>query len=141
VLRSLLANPDSDFQFIQDDQVNGVAALEYRFHISRAQSDWKILSDYQFIVPQHSGRIWFERSSNRVLRIERMAEGIPSAFPLRSVEGGVSFGEVRLGSSETYLMPLQAETRVCVRDRDGCSQKTIDFRDYRKFTVDSEIIP
>jgi VWFA-related protein len=139
LLRSLLRNPDSDFQFIKDDQVGGVAASEYGFHISRAQSDWKILSDYQFVVPEYSGRIWFDRSSNRVLRIERVAEGIPSAFPLRSVEGDVTFGEIKLGSSDIYLLPLQAETRVCVRDRQECSRKTIDFRDYQKFTAESKI--
>lgn len=139
LLGSLLQNPDSDFKFIQEDRIDGVAAQEYGFHISRAQSDWKILSDYQFIVAGCSGRIWLDRSSNRVLRIERAAEGIPSAFPLRSVEGDVTFGEVRLGSLDTYLLPLQAETRVCIRDRDQCSQKKIDFSKYQKFTAESKI--
>ncbi len=140
LLRSLLQNPDSDFQFIKEDRVGGAPAAEYAFHISRAQSDWKILSDYQFVVPEYSGRIWFDRSSNRILRIERAAEGIPSAFPLRSVEVDVTFGEIKLGSSDTYLLPLQAETRVCVRDRQECRRKTIDFRDYRKFTAESKIL-
>jgi hypothetical protein len=108
LLRSLLANPDSDFQFI---------------------------------VPEYSGRIWFDRTSNRVLRIERVAEGIPSAFPLRSVEADVNFGEVRLGESGAYLLPVQAETRVCIRDRRECSRKTIAFRDYRKFAAESKIVP
>ena len=141
LLRSLLQNPDSDFKFIKEDRIDGVAAEEYGFHISRAQSDWKILSDYQFIVAQYSGRIWFDRSSSRVLRIERTAEGIPSAFPLRSVEGYVNFGEVRLGSLDIYLLPLQAETRVCIRDREQCSRKTIDFSNYQKFTAESKIVP
>jgi VWFA-related protein len=141
LLRSLLRKPDSDFKFIQDDQLNGVAAQVYGFHISRTQSDWKILSDYQYIVPEYSGRVWFDRSSRRVLRIERRAEGVPSAFPLRSVEGDVNFGEVKLGPSDVYLLPLQAETRVCVRDRQDCSRKRIDFGDYRKFTAESTIRP
>ena len=141
LLRSLLRNPDSDFKFIQEDQLNGVPAQVYGFHISRTQSDWKILSDYQYIVPEYSGRVLFDRSTSRVLRIERKAEGVPSAFPLRSVEGDVNFGEVKLGPSDVYLLPSQAETRVCVRDRQDCSRKTIDFRDYRKFTAESTIRP
>jgi len=139
LVRSLLRNPAADFHFIKEDQVGGAAAAEYGFHISRAQSDWKILSDYQFIVPGYTGRIWFDRSSYRVLRIERAAEGIPSAFPLRSVEGDVAFGKIKLGSSDAYLLPVQAETRVCVCDRQECSRKTIDFREYRKFTAESKI--
>jgi hypothetical protein len=141
LLRSLLANPDSDFQFIKEDPVDGVAAAEFSFHVSRAQSDWKILTDYQFIVPEYSGRIWFDRISNRVLRIERMAEGIPSAFPLRSVEADVNFSEVRIGESGAFLLPVQAETRVCIRDRRECGRKTIAFRDYQKFTAESKILP
>jgi hypothetical protein len=140
LLRSLLRNPDSDFHFIREDQVGGAAAAEYAFRISRAQSDWKILSDDQFVVPEYSGRIWFDRSSNRILRIERAAEEIPSAFPLRSVEVDVTFDEIKLGSSDTYLLPLQADARVCVRDRQECSRKTIDFRDYQKFRAESKIL-
>ena len=137
LLHSLLANQDSEFQFIKEDRIDGVAAREYSFRISRAQSDWKILSDYQFIVPQYGGRIWFDRASNRVLRVERTAEAIPSAFPLSSVEAEVNFGQVRMGS--TFLLPAHAETRVCIRDNRRCSRKTIDFTGYQQFTGESKI--
>jgi hypothetical protein len=104
-----------------------------------AQSDWKILSDYQFIIPRYSGRVWFNGDGNRVLRIERKAEGIPSELPLGSVEAEVNFGEIRLGSSQTYLLPAQAATRVCIRDQHKCSRKTIEFREYKQFTGESKI--
>ena len=140
LLHSLLANRDTEFQFIGDDRLNGVAAREFGFRVGRAQSDWKVLSDYQFIFPPYRGRIWLERERNRVLRIERTAEEIPPAFPLSSVEGEVDFSEVRLGSAAAaYLLPSHAETRVCVRDGRGCSRKTIEFRGYRKFTGESKI--
>jgi len=139
LLHSLLANQGAQFQFVKEDSVNGVAAREYSFRINRAQSDWKILSDYQYIIPQYRGRVWFDRDGNHVLRIERTAEGIPAAFPLNSVEAEVDFGEIRLGSSQTYSRPAQAETRVCIRDRHECSRKTLEFRDYKQFTGDSKI--
>jgi hypothetical protein len=44
-----------------------------------------------------------------------------------------------LGSLDIYLLPLQAETRVCIRDREQCSRKTIDFSNYKKFTAESKI--
>ena len=114
-------------------------AREYSYRIGRAHSDWKILFDYQYIIPQYSGRIWFDRDASSVLRIERTAEGIPSAFPLSSVEAEVDFGEIRLESSQAYLLPAQAETRVCIRTLDQCSRKTIEFSDYKKFTGESKI--
>lgn len=139
LLHSLLSNPDAAFQFVKEANVDGMAAREYSFHVGRAQSDWKILSDYQFIIPRYSGRVWFDRDGKHVLRIERKAEGIPSEFPLSSVEAEINFAEVRLGSSETYLLPTQAETRVCIRGGHRCSRKTIDFREYKQFTGESKI--
>ncbi len=139
LLHGLLANQGAQFQFVKEDSVNGVAAREYSFRINRAQSDWKILSDYQYIIPQYSGRVWFDRDGKHVLRIEKKAEGIPSAFPLNSVEAEVNFSEIRLESSQTYRLPAQAETRVCIRDSHKCSRKTIEFHDYKKFTGETKI--
>jgi hypothetical protein len=124
---------------MKEDSVSGVPAREYGFRINRAQSDWKILSDSQYIIPEYRGRVWFDQDGNRVLRIERTAEGIPSAFPLSSVEAEVDFGEIRLGSSQIHSLPAQAETRLCIRERHECSRKTLEFRDYKQFTGETKI--
>lgn len=55
------------------------------------------------------------------------------------MEAEVNFGDIRLGSSQTYSLPAQAETRVCVRNQHQCSRKTIEFRDYKQFTGESKI--
>ncbi len=62
-------------ELVKEDSVNGVPGREYSFRINRAQSDWKILSDYQYIIPQYCGRVWFDQDGNHVLRIERTAKG------------------------------------------------------------------
>ncbi len=140
LLRGILSKRANGFQFEAEDTADGAPARRYSFHVSRAESDWVIRSDYQFIVPAYSGRIWFDRDSNTVLRVERHAEEIPSDFPVSSVEGEVNFGLVHLGSSETYLLPVHAETRACYREKQECSRKTIDFRNYKRFTGESTII-
>jgi len=140
LLRGLLSKRGAEFKFEKNDNVNGAPAREFSFRVSLAESDWIIRSDYQFIVPAYSGRIWFDRDSDLVLRIERHAEDIPSAFPISSVETEVSFGLVHLGPSETYLLPVHAETRACYSVGQECSRKTIDFRDYKRFTGESKII-
>jgi len=139
LLHSVLANHHAQFQFIKEDTVNGVTAREYGFRIERTNSDWKILTDYQYIVSGYRGHVWFAQDTNSVLRIDRTAEDIPSAFPLSSAEAEVTFGEIRLGPSQSYQLPQQGETRVCIRDRNQCSRKTIGFRDYRQFIGDAKI--
>lgn len=140
LLQGVLSKRASGFKFEAEDTVNGTPARRYSFHATRAESDWTIMSEYQFIVPAYSGRLWFDRDSNAVLRVERHAEDIPAAFPLTSVDTEVNFGLVHLGPSETYVLPVHAETRACFREKQECSRKTIDFRDYKKFTGESTII-
>ena len=140
LLRGVLSTRSTEFKFERTDTVNGSPAREYSFLVNRAESDWTIMSDYQFITPAYSGRLWFDQDSNNVLRIARRAEQVPSAFPISSIETEVTFGMVHLGPSETYLLPLHAETRACIRENQECSRKTIDFREYKKFTGESKII-
>jgi hypothetical protein len=140
LLRSVLSKRAGGFTFEAEDTVDGAPARRYSFHVTHAESDWTIMSEYQFVVPSYSGRLWFDRDSNAVLRVERHAEDIPSAFPISSVDTEVNFGMVHLGPSETYVLPVHAETRACFREKQDCSRKTIDFRDYKKFTGESKII-
>lgn len=140
LLRGVLSTRSTEFKFEKNENINGSATREYSFLVARGESDWTIMSDYQFIVPSYSGRLWFDQDSNNVLRIARKAEQIPAAFPISSIETEVTFGLVHLGASEVYLLPLHAETRACVRENQECSRKTIDFRDYKKFTGESKII-
>ncbi len=140
LLQGVLAKRVAVFRFEEDETLNGTPARRYSFRVPHGESDWTIMSEYQFIVPAYSGRIWFDRDSNAILRVERHAEDIPAAFPISSVDTEVNFGSVHLGPSETYVLPVHAETRACFREKQECSRKTIDFRDYKKFTGESKII-
>ncbi|MGA7413408.1 MAG: hypothetical protein WBW33_23235 [Bryobacteraceae bacterium] len=140
LLQGVLSKRGGGFKFEAEDTVDNTPARRYSFHVSHEESDWTIMSEYQFIVPAYSGKLWFDRDSNAVLRVERHAEDIPTAFPISSVDTEVNFGLVHLGSSETYVLPVRAETRACYREKQECSRKTIDFRNYKKFTGESKII-
>jgi hypothetical protein len=40
---------------------------------------------------------------------------------------------------EKYLLPVHSEALSCVRGRSDCSRNVIEFRNYRKFSADSNI--
>jgi hypothetical protein len=140
MLRSLFSNSYAEFQFVRDSHLNGAQVREYTFRVAREHSDWMIVSDYQFIRPSYSGHIWFDRNSGNVLRVDRVAESIPSLFPIASVTAELRFARVHLRSAETYLLPAQSESLSCIRAGTRCNRNTIEFRDYKKFTGESKLV-
>jgi hypothetical protein len=139
MLRSLLTPGTAKFQFVKDTRIRGLPAAEYTFAVTRAHSDLHVRVDYQYIVPAYSGRIWLHRGSGRVLRLERRVDDIPLQFPIRNVSDKVNFGEIRLQPSHVDLLPVRAETVLCMRKSKSCSRKIINFSDYRLFTADSKL--
>ena len=75
----------------------------------------------------------------RVLRIEMQARSIPEEFPLNTVEWVVDYEFVRIGTQQ-FLLPVHAENLSCWRGSFTCARNTINFRNYRKFTSESQIM-
>lgn len=139
MLRSLLADGTAAFHFVKNTRVDGLPAAEYTFTVPHSRSDWEVRVDYQFIMPAYSGRIWFDQQFGRVLRLERKADDIPARFPLSNVTSKVTFGQVRLRATNIDLLPLRAESLLCMKKSRACSRKIMEFTDYRLFTADSTL--
>jgi hypothetical protein len=46
---------------------------------------------------------------------------------------------VEAGGSR-YLLPVKSENLACFRGRPRCTRNEIEFRNYRKFSVESQVI-
>jgi hypothetical protein len=131
---------DADFQYRKQDAVSGVTALVYDFQVDRENSHWHIQVASQSVVPAYQGSVWIDKATGRVLRIEAQARHLPREFPLDKVESAIDYQYVRLGGEQQYLLPVRAESLSCQRGTSICSHNTIDFRNYHKYTSDSEVI-
>jgi hypothetical protein len=141
MLRSLFRSVrNSDFRFDGTNTIRGKQAREYSYRVRRAISDWKVESAFQFIIPAYSGQIWADMDSNRILKVRRIAEDVPEAFPFDRIESEAQYGSVRLGNADTYFLPIRAEMNACDRETAMCSRNVIEFTGYRKYTGESRII-
>jgi hypothetical protein len=107
--------------------------------VERPNSHWETRIGGQSIFPAYKGTVWIDKKSVRVLRIEMQARNIPEEFPLDSVEWVVDYSFVRIGTGQ-FLLPVHAENLSCWRGTSQCARNAIDFRNYRKFTSESQIM-
>ncbi len=129
----------ADFHFRRDSRAGGVLAKMYDFDVAREHSHWSIHAASQMYVPAYSGAVWIDPKTARVLRIEMQAKGMPSEFPLDHVESATDYEYIRLGDAQQYLLPVHAETLSCQRGSNLCARNVIDFRNYHKYTGESNI--
>jgi predicted transcriptional regulator len=130
---------DADFKFAQDDTILHRAASVFDFKVQRVRAAWRIWTTGQYIMPAYRGSVWIDKQTGEVLRIEMQAKEIPEAFPEISVETAVDYDSIRLGTPEQFLLPVHSEALSCWRGSNDCQRNVIEFRNYHKFTGESNI--
>jgi hypothetical protein len=130
---------DADFKFAQDDTILHRSASVFDFKVLRVRAAWRIWTTGQYIMPAYRGSVWIDKQTGDVLRIEMQAKEIPEAFPEISVETAVDYDSIRLGTPEQFLLPVHSEALSCWRGSNDCQRNVIEFRNYHKFTGESNI--
>jgi hypothetical protein len=130
---------DTDFKFVQDDTISHRSAAVFDFKVLRVRSSWRIWTPGQYIMPSYRGSVWIDKQTAEVLRLEMQAKEIPEAFPEISVETAVDYDSIRLGTPDQFLLPVHAEALSCWRGSNQCQRNVIEFRNYHKFTGESNI--
>ena len=134
----LSPNTNANFHGKQSATIVNRAAFLYSFSVEQPNSHWHVESKDQSYWPAYSGSIWIDKENYRVLRIELSAKNLPGTYPLDTVESAVDYDYVLIGEGK-YLLPVHSEALSCVRGTSQCSRNVIEFRNYKKFTADSNI--
>ncbi len=140
ILGSLFAPySDAQFKYAQDDTISHRAASVFDFKVLRVRSNWRIWTPGQYILPAYRGSVWIDKETGEVLRLEMQAREIPEAFPEVSIETAVDYDSIRLGTPDKFLLPVHSEILSCWRGSNECQRNVIEFRNYHKFTGESNI--
>jgi hypothetical protein len=134
-------SPMTDAAFIQrrEERIANRKALVYDLTVAQPNSHWQVIPEQgQSYRPAYKGAIWIDAQTHRVLRIEMQALSTPDDFPFDKVESILDYGFVRI-DKETHLLPVRSENLMCQRGTTNCSRNEIDFRNYRKFTAESNL--
>jgi hypothetical protein len=128
----------ADFHDKRATTIVNRAAFRYEFSVEQRNSHWHMESSGQSYQPGYTGSIWIDKENHRVLRIEMSAQNIPRDFPLDQVESAVDYDYVLIGDGK-YLLPTHSDSLSCAHGANNCTRNAIEFRDYKKFTADTNI--
>lgn len=130
---------NANFRRTGTDTLNGRTTWVYKYDVPRENSHWRVEAPSELYYPSHSGTVWIDKETSRVLRIEQGSVNMPKLFPFDTVETMTDYAFIPLAAGQKYLLPADAEVLSCLRGTTTCSRNRIEFRNYRKFGADSTI--
>ena len=145
VLKAIFAPvSQTSFRMVDTDLLQGRRTLVYEYKVKTENSQQRIsapsLTD-RVIVTGFQGRIWIDRETYRVLRLESIAIDIPADYPVTAATRVIDYATVKISERE-YLLPVHADVQLAVRvgREKYYSRNDIRFRGYRKFGAEVRII-
>jgi hypothetical protein len=138
----------TEFKLIDTGVVRNRRALVYEYQIalennkgggvgfraSRAASG-------EYVDAGQKGKVWIDRDTFRVLRIEFRLTELPPAFPVKAFESLTEYDWVEI-SGEKYLLPVMSDARFTTTSSIGLLQdrNLIRFKDYQKYGTEVKIL-
>ena len=135
----LAHNTDARFKYRAESDIAGRKAKVYDYSVEKFNSHWRITFEGNTILPAYKGSVWIDKTEGRILRIEMISRKLPADYPMSAVEMTVDYGLVRIAGKE-HILPVRAENLACKRDSLYCSRNEIEFRNYRQFTTESNVM-
>jgi hypothetical protein len=129
---------NASFKRLGEQTVGDRPVVVYEYSVQQPNSHWTLVGETSNYNPAYNGVLYIERRTYRVLRIEQFAQAIPSSFPYDRAESIVDYAYVPV-DGVLYLLPSRAEDLMCRRGTPNCNKNEIEFRNYRKFSSDSQI--
>jgi VWFA-related protein len=150
-LQALFA-PDSDteFKFVKEEVRHSSHKLVFsyrvdgqnnQFHYLHATMAWS-RSGMTFF-PGYEGRLWIDKATLNLVRMESEAVDIDPGFPIRSATTAIDYANVPLGDSTEFVLPVRSNIRLCSGElpfRD-CSYTIEKFTKWHRFGVKTRIVP
>jgi hypothetical protein len=132
---------EADFGWDHWATLRGRRMAVFNYAIDSGHSNWSIdyaasPGDSQRIITAYRGLIYADENTGEIARIKFIATNIPAGFPVTEATEVLDYDLVSI-SGQQYVCPLMARLEM-----KAAGQKTkneIEFRDYRKFGVDTTI--
>jgi hypothetical protein len=134
----------AEFQMVDTDTLRGRRTIVYEYTVKRELSHQMIKASWagnRTVVTGFRGRIWIDRETNRVLRLEDISTEIPGDFPVTAATSTIDYDWVSI-NEQRHLLPSRAVVELTARVGAQTIQtrNEILFRGYRKFGAEVKII-
>lgn len=134
---------ETEFQITDTDTIRTRRALVFDYSIKRDKAKQVITASGAVddtVVTGMKGRIWIDRETSRVLRVESSATEIPSDFIIRAANRTIDYDWVDI-NKQKYLLPVVSDVRLTSReDRQMYeTRNVIRFKEYQKYGAEVTI--
>ena len=131
----------AEFNWEKWTTLRGKRTAVFNYFIDSGHSSYSI--DYgsgeaeQRIITAYKGLVYADPNTGAISRIKFIAVNIPRSFPVQEASETLDYDEADI-SNQKFVVPLSAQMQMTAgRERD---KNDIEFRDYRKFGVESGIV-
>lgn len=133
----------TEFSLIDSDLVRNQQALIFEYKITVENNKNGGIgaaigkSSYVSTPAGHEGKIWIDKNSFRVLKIDYSFTDIPANFPIKAVKQNIDYSWVTI-AEQKYLLPVQSDTTFTspIGGEMIQDQNVIRFKDYQKYGTD-----
>lgn len=98
----------------------------------------------QTLYPALKGRLWLDRQSGRLLRLQLQTTRLPPRSEFRTVSITIDYEEIPIANAGTFLLPSKSKADVCMsapyQYGMSCTSNALEFHDCQKFVVKSHIV-
>ena len=132
----------ASFKAVDTDLLRGRATIVYEYEVKLPYSTLTLKSgDVPAAQVGSRGRLWVDRETYRVLRLEQIASEIPPDFPIKAASSLIDFDWVTI-NEQKYLLPLHSDVLLTSLYGNELvqSRNDIRFRGYQKFGAELKII-
>jgi hypothetical protein len=136
----------TDFKAVDTDTLRGRSTIVYDYVVKRENSHQQLTAKgivNDSTISGYVGKIWVDRETFRVLRLEETATEIPTGFPITAASSAIDYDWVTIAEKK-HLLPTRAEIKLTIRaDKSRQQQESrnvIRFRDYQKYGTEVKII-
>jgi hypothetical protein len=136
-LRALFGRSGAEFSAPEPEARDGRETLRWSFRVPREKSSYKVGDTRTRTVVAYHGAIRADAKTFDLIRLEIVADGIPTEIGMSSAETAIDYSRVRIAETEVVL---PSATRIVVRGPDGQGfENRATFTGCRKFTGQSTI--
>ena len=141
---ALLFTPASraEFRMVDTDLLRGRRTVVYEFEVLK--KNWKAVithNNERSVAVGARGRVWIDRESSRVLRLESIATEIEPGFPVTASANTIDYDWVTIADRQ-YLLPSRAvlEMTGAYAGHTLQTRNDIRFRNYQKYGSEVKVL-
>jgi hypothetical protein len=144
--RIFKAESKTEFTLVDTGTIRARKAIVYQFQIALENNKGDGITyssgSFKSSVPVgQKGKVWIDRETYRVLRIEYQVTDMPQSFPIKAFDQSIDYDWIQIADAK-YLLPIVADGRFTTLNSNELTQKRnlIRFKDYQKYGTDVKIL-